>query len=70
MANGTVKWFNDKKGFGFIENDDGGVSLSNTFRAKFLTLKDIEDSKSPPACLTQTALQNEPWLFKNQFGLD
>ena len=23
MANGTVKWFNDKKGFGFIEQDDG-----------------------------------------------
>ena len=23
MANGTVKWFNDQKGFGFIEQDDG-----------------------------------------------
>ncbi len=23
MANGTVKWFNDQKGFGFIEQEDG-----------------------------------------------
>jgi cold shock protein len=23
MANGIVKWFNDKKGFGFIEQEDG-----------------------------------------------
>ena len=23
MANGTVKWFNDHKGFGFIEQKDG-----------------------------------------------
>jgi len=23
MANGTVKWFNDGKGFGFIEQEDG-----------------------------------------------
>ena len=24
MANGTVKWFNESKGFGFIEQDEGG----------------------------------------------
>ena len=23
MANGTVKWFNDAKGFGFITSEDG-----------------------------------------------
>ena len=23
MANGTVKWFNDRKGFGFIEQESG-----------------------------------------------
>ncbi|MDA3971843.1 MAG: cold-shock protein [Desulfobulbaceae bacterium] len=23
MAEGTVKWFNDAKGFGFIEQEDG-----------------------------------------------
>jgi CspA family cold shock protein len=24
MAKGTVKWFNEKKGFGFIEKEEGG----------------------------------------------
>ncbi|RMH56727.1 MAG: cold-shock protein [Candidatus Hydrogenedentota bacterium] len=24
MATGTVKWFNDQKGYGFIQDDNGG----------------------------------------------
>jgi cold shock protein len=44
LQNGTVKWFNATKGYGFIQPDDGGadafVHISAVERAGLDTLKE------------------------------
>ncbi len=46
MPTGTVNWFNDSKGFGFITPDDGSDDLFGNFSAismqGFKTLKECQ----------------------------
>lgn len=59
MATGTVKWFNESKGYGFLSQDDGGKDVFVHFSAiqgdGFRTLKenqavtfDVEDGPKGP----------------------
>ena len=60
MAEGTVKWFNERKGFGFLEMDEGDdvfVHYSMIQQEGFKTLKEgekvsfdiVEGQKGPAA---------------------
>lgn len=67
MAKGIVKWFNDAKGFGFIEQENGGKDLfvhhTSINATGFKSLKegdhvtfDIEEGQKGPAAKNVTVV--------------
>ncbi|MFD7554911.1 MULTISPECIES: cold-shock protein [unclassified Streptomyces] len=54
MATGTVKWFNSEKGFGFIQQDDGGPDVFVHFSAIETTgFKALEENERVEYNVTQ-----------------
>ena len=66
MAEGTVKWFSEKKGYGFIEQEDGPdvfVHHSGINASGFKTLRegdrvtfDIDQGKKGPSAANVTVV--------------
>ncbi|ABE49675.1 MULTISPECIES: cold-shock protein [Methylobacillus] len=56
MALGTVKWFNDAKGFGFISPDEGGDDLFAHFsEIQTSGYKSLKENDRVQFEITQTA---------------
>jgi CspA family cold shock protein len=66
MANGTVKWFDERKGYGFIEQEDGpdvfvhhsgisGTGFKSLIEGDRVTF-DIEQNEKGPAAVNVTVV--------------
>jgi CspA family cold shock protein len=66
MASGSVKWFDDRKGYGFIEQEDGpdvfvhhsginGVGFKSLREGDKVTF-DIEEGNKGPAAVNVTVV--------------
>ena len=71
MSNGTVKWFNATKGFGFIQPEDGGkdvfVHISAVERAGLRGLNEgqqvsfeLQNERGRTAAVTATGASDSP----------
>jgi len=66
MNEGTVKWFNEEKGYGFIADDNGGadvfVHFSSIVGSGFKTLKEgqkvVYDTEADPKNSKKTRAVN------------
>ncbi|MDM8518388.1 cold-shock protein [Desulfobacterales bacterium HSG16] len=66
MINGVVKWFNEKKGYGFIEQEDGpdvfvhfsaiqGSGFKSLYEGNSVTF-DIEQGQKGPSAVNVTVV--------------
>jgi len=66
MANGTVKWFDDRKGYGFIEQEDGpdvfvhhsginGNGFKSLREGETVTF-DVEEGRKGPSAVNVTVV--------------